>query len=197
LRDRLAEHLAARFTDEFMDAFDEAYRREVAAQSGPDPVELESAKARLKELQAEAEDVYQNVRRARDERLFAQLQEDYSAVCRKRDECQARIAEAERQFNEIDGPDVEAELVRARGAMKKLREVLAGSDPAEVRALLREHFDRIVIHFAEPDENSRSPADRAAVYVREDSPLKVFCDGAAARRFDLDFRPEACEHGPP
>src|SRR5262249_20153059 len=78
LRDRLAEHLVARFTDAFMDAFDEAYRRDAKAQAGPDPVELERAKARLEELKAEAEEVYRNVRRARDEQLFAQLQEDYA-----------------------------------------------------------------------------------------------------------------------
>jgi site-specific DNA recombinase len=168
----LGRKLREQFTPEFLDAFAEAVRRELAG----DPADLDAERARLE------------ARRADLDRLLAEEGERYlrvpnwmlpqvEAAAKKlhtqRDEVALDLARLQRRQAPAD---VDGLVARAREALGRLEEVLADSDPAEVRAVLREHIDRIEVYFGEPAAGEKSSFARAAVFLGEGSPLRYLAD---------------------
>jgi hypothetical protein len=172
---RLLVSLAAKFKESFggavVEAFAEALRRELTQPPDPhDARTLADMRRRLSELEAL---VGQHVRRMMDlpDDLAASARQAAIETKHQRDDLSARVAAADRRATATAG-DVEATVSRAVAAVERLSEVLAGGEPAAVKTFLREHLERIELHF-EPvvRGEQRERFSRGLVFLKDDSPL--------------------------
>jgi hypothetical protein len=171
----LAEKLRSKFDAEFLDGFAEAARLELAAAAGgPSDAEVEALRQRVADLERQVLTAAARMMSVPDA-LYAAAEAGALALQKQHDEAKAELA---RLTAQVEPPaDFEAMVVQARQALARLAEVLAESDPLAVRAVLREHLDRIVIHFADQraDDGGRTRFDRAGVFFLNDSPLADLC----------------------
>src|SRR5262249_22728067 len=76
--------------------------------------------------------------------LLPQIEATAKKTHAERDEVALRLAGLARQEEDID---IEGKIAAATAALQQLEQVLAESAPLAVRTLLREHIERIEVHF--------------------------------------------------
>jgi hypothetical protein len=169
----LATKLRDRFTPEFLDGCAEAIRRELAVVQGGGDDDVGELRRRVADLDAAVKLAITRMMRVPEE-LYRQAEQEALLLQQERDRAADALAKATSQ--QAPPIDVEALVAAGRASLGRLGEILATSDGKTVRAVLREHVDRIEIHFGEATPDDRSLFARAVVHLRDDSPLLCLAD---------------------
>ncbi len=167
----LAAKLKDRFNPAFLDAFTEALRQELTQKDTAHGATLTDLQARLATLNEQVKADGERLLRI-DPRLLAGAQAAALATIEQRDAVALELRKLE-AMPQQEGPDPDEMIAKAREALTRLEEILAGQDRAEVRAFFRDNIDHIDLYFEPPAEKGsrRERFARALVFIRDDSPL--------------------------
>jgi DNA invertase Pin-like site-specific DNA recombinase len=168
----VVKKIEAKFNSAFLEHCRGAIQAEVAA--GRPAGNTDDLAKRLAGLEASLSRAARKVLLEEDEGLSAEYRKEAQALKNERDRLAAELATARRAEEKRGDPT--AEVDAAMALVPRFREVMQRATPAERRAVLRDHVEKVELWFDHEDvgRETRCRFARGLIWLREDSPL-AFC----------------------
>jgi site-specific DNA recombinase len=165
----LVRKLADSFTPKFLAECRTAFLKEASAESSQ--ANEESLNRRLAELEGQLARAARRMLTEEDEGLIATLRDQAKKIKADRDRVAGELAALKRASQDQADPGAVVDL--AMELLGRLDEALKDATPAEVRAILNDHIERVELWFAHEQVRHETHCTfaRGLIWLREDSPL--------------------------